>query len=129
MIHGWRLERPDGRTVRVAEGSGGWPAAENGKTTYAVAGVEPEPGGCPAECIQCGQERAAAAEDKDWAGLRRLNVARWWRYMDPQDMGVWADVDAYIRAADRYKRARAAVPPDRRPLIEGPDVQTMSIAD
>lgn len=49
--------------------------------------------------------------------MRRRNIRWWWRWTDPQDVDVQGDVDAYIRAADRYKVARAAVPPDRHHLI------------
>ena len=115
-----RLERPDGRTVRVAEGSRTWPAAEHDTTTYMAGAVRVEPGGAPCECVACGRERAAAAEDGDWAAVRRRNIRWWWRWMDPSDAGVRRDVDAYIRAADAYRAARAAVPPERRPLIDAP---------
>lgn len=114
-----RLVRPDGRTVRVAEGSRDWPAVEHSKTTYAVASVAIEPAGDACECVRCGQERAAAAEDGDWAALRRLNVAHWWRDVNPQDKDVQADVRAAVDAADTYKAARAAVEPGRRHLIVG----------
>ena len=114
-----RLLRPDGRTVRVAEGARDWPGVEHDKTTYMVGAVSVEPGGRPAECVQCGQERAAAAESQDWPALRRLNVAWWWRCMDPCDAGVRADVRAAVDAADTYKAARAAVPAGRRHLIVG----------
>ena len=112
-----RLLRPDGRTVRVAEGARDWPGVEHDKTTYMAGAVSVEPGGRPAECVQCGQERQAAAESKDWAALRRRNVAWWWRNMDPNDAGVRADVRAAVDAAETYKAARAAVPPERRHLI------------
>ena len=40
-----RLARPDGQTVRVAEGSRTWPAAEHDNTTYAAGAVAIEPAG------------------------------------------------------------------------------------
>ena len=52
------------------------------------------------------------------------------------NLPVPRDVDTYIRAADRYKRARAAVPPDRRWLIRadmapaggGPPVDALAMS-
>lgn len=110
-----RLVRPDGRTVRVAEGSRGWPVDVQDKTTYMAGGVAVEPGGAPCECLRCGRERDAADVDKDWAAVRRRNVAWWWRHMDPNDGGGCGRM--WIATYGRQTHTRLPGPPDRRHLV------------
>ena len=116
--HEKELRRPDGRTIRVAESSRGWPRQDGRHATYQAGEVRVAAGGLPCECIRCGQEREEARRHNSWSGVRRLNVTYWLRHVDPRSKDAQDMIRRYVHAADRYKLARARVPPDRRHAID-----------